>query len=198
LARSVERLWIERRTGAEKEKRENSRAELAARSSGFVHEIATVKALVLRHVVAAGAARWLEVEKLNVRADDVGVADGGGEHAFDEVGEGRHAILFHPSERSAGESSGGTRLRKGGAAKGRLTMKIQNRGSVEGPKKKKKKDDKALEIARTHPQKIKHNEKSKLAMLPAVSDDSIPAMIIEVKVEVCKTRGQRCRVAIVV
>ena len=49
-------------------------------------------------------------------------------------------------------------------------MKIQNLGKAEG-------------LART-PQKMRVREKSKLAMLPAVSADSIPAMTIEVNVEV--------------
>lgn len=38
---------------------------------------------------------------------------------------------------------------------------------------------------RTHPQKMRVREKSKLAMFPAVSAESIPAMTMAVKVDVC-------------
>lgn len=55
-------------------------------------------------------------------------------------------------------------------------IKIQKPGSWEG-------------VART-PQKIRHREKSKLAMLPPVSASSIPAIIICANVEV-KRRKDR-------
>lgn len=72
-------------------------AERAIPCGGRVLEVAAHGADVRRHVLVASlTGRRLEMQVLDVGTNDVGVGDSGGEHARDEVCEGRDAIHEDP------------------------------------------------------------------------------------------------------
>ena len=72
-------------------------AERAIARCGRVLEVASDGADIRLHVLPASPARGrLEMQVLNVAADDVGVGDGGGKHARDKVRKGRDAVHEDP------------------------------------------------------------------------------------------------------
>lgn len=80
-------------------------AEAAVGRRAAVEDVAAGLGDVLRHVVAAGlAGGWLEVQVLDVGADDGRVGEAGGDHAGYEVGKGADAVHEDPE---AGEDGGG-------------------------------------------------------------------------------------------